>query len=82
MFIAYQGDLAVQYGTDLIDLHNRCLFIKIDRIEEVDYDVCLHNGKITPVSEVPTAEEKSSPAEKDEEVAVESEAPAKDEQEA
>ena len=57
MFIAYQGDLAVQYGTDLIDLHNRCLFIKIDRIEEVDYDVCLHNGKIMPVSEVPTAEE-------------------------
>lgn len=58
MFIAYQGDLAVQYGTDLIDLHNRCLFIKIDRIEEVDYDVCLHNGKIMPVAEVPTEEEK------------------------
>lgn len=76
MFIAYQGDLAVQYGTDLIDLHNRCLFIKIDRIEEVDYDVCLHDGKIMPVSEVPTAEEKTSTAEK------ESEAPAKDEQEA
>lgn len=76
MFIAYQGDLAVQYGTDLIDLHNRCLFIKIDRIEEVDYDVCLHDGKIMPVSEVPTAEEKTSPAEK------ESETPAKDEQEA
>ena len=56
MFIAYQGDLAVQYGTDLIDLHNRCLFIKIDRIEEVDYDVCLHNGKIMPVAEVPTEE--------------------------
>ena len=71
MFIAYQGDLAVQYGTDLIDLHNRCLFIKIDRIEEVDYDVCLHNGKIMPVAEVPT-----------EEVTVESEAVAKDEQEA
>ena len=58
MFIAYQGDLAVQYGTDLIDLHNRCLFIKIDRIEEVDYDVCLHNGKIMPVAEVPTEKEK------------------------
>ena len=72
MFIAYQGDLAVQYGTDMIDLHNRCLFIKIDRIEEVDYDVCLHNGKIMPVAEVP----------KDEKVTVESEAPAKDEQEA
>lgn len=52
MFIAYQGDLAVQYGTDMIDLHNRCLFIKIDRIEEVDYNVCLHDGKIVPVSEV------------------------------
>ena len=72
MFIAYQGDLAVQYGTDLIDLHNRCLFIKIDRIEEVDYDVCLYNGKIMPVAEVP----------KDKEVAVESETLAKDEQEA
>ena len=60
MFIAYQGDLAVQYGTDLIDLHNRCLFIKIDRIEEVDYDVCLHNGKIIPVAEVPTEEEKNT----------------------
>lgn len=58
MFIAYQGDLAVQYGTDLIDLHNRCLFIKIDRIEEVDYEVCLHDGKIMPVAEVPTEEEK------------------------
>lgn len=58
MFIAYQGDLAVQYGTDLIDLHNRCLFIKIDRIEEVNYDVCLHDGKIMPVAEVPTEEEK------------------------
>lgn len=57
MFIAYQGDLAVQYGTDLIDLHNRCLFIKIDRIEEVNYDVCLHDGKIMPVAEVPTKEE-------------------------
>ena len=57
MFIAYQGDLAVQYGTDLIDLHNRCLFIKIDRIEEVDYDVCLHDGKIMPVAEVPIKEE-------------------------
>lgn len=52
MFIAYQGDLAVQYGTDMIDLHNRCLFIKIDRIEEVDYDVCLHDGKIMKTSEV------------------------------
>ena len=60
MFIAYQGDLAVQYGTDLIDLHNRCLFIKIDRIEEVDYDVCLHNGKIMPVAEVPTEEEEKT----------------------
>ena len=60
MFIAYQGDLAVQDGTDLIDLHNRCLFIKIDRIEEVDYDVCLHNGKIMPVAEVPTEEENKS----------------------
>ena len=59
MFIAYQGDLAVQYGTDLIDLHNRCLFIKIDRIEEVNYDVCLHDGKIMPVAEVPTEEEKN-----------------------
>lgn len=59
MFIAYQGDLAVQYGTDLIDLHNRCLFIKIDRIEEVNYEVCLHDGKIMPVAEVPTEEEKS-----------------------
>ena len=58
MFIAYQGDLAVQYGTDLIDLHNRCLFMKIDRIEEVDYEVCLHDGKIMPVAEVPTEEEK------------------------
>ena len=58
MFIAYQGNLAVQYGTDLIDLHNRCLFIKIDRIEEVDYDVCLHDGKIMPVAEVPAEEEK------------------------
>lgn len=58
MFIAYQGDLAVQYGTDLIDLHNRCLFIKIDRIEEVNYDVCLHDGKVMPVAEVPTEEEK------------------------
>lgn len=58
MFIAYQGDLAVQYGTDLIDLHNRCLFIKIDRIEEVNYDVCLHDGKIMPVAEVSTEEEK------------------------
>ena len=67
MFIAYQGDLAVQYGTDMIDLHNRCLFIKIDRIKEVNYDVCLHNGKIMPVSEVEQ---------------LESEAPAKDEQEA
>nr|DAH13597.1 MAG TPA: hypothetical protein [Caudoviricetes sp.] len=72
MFIAYQGDLAVQYGTDMIDLHNRCLFIKIDRIEEVDYDVCLHNGKITPVAEI----------KKEEEVTVESEVSAKDEQEA
>lgn len=72
MFIAYQGDLAVQYGTDLINLHNRCLFIKIDRIEEVDYDVCLCNGKIMPISEIP----------RDEEVKVESEVPAKDEQEA
>ena len=61
MFIAYQGDLAVQYGTDLIDLHNRCIFIKIDRIEEVDYDMCLHNGKIMPVAEVPTEEEKKEP---------------------
>lgn len=52
MFIAYQGDLAVQYGTDLVDLHNRCLFMQIDSIKEVDYDVCLHEGKITPVSEV------------------------------
>ena len=52
MFIAYQGDLAVQYGTDLIDLHNRCLFIKIDRSGEVYYDVCLHNGKIRKSSEV------------------------------
>ena len=67
MFIAYQGDLAVQYGTDLIDLHNRCLFIKIDRIEEVDYDVCLHDGKIMKSSEVKE---------------LESEAVAKDEQEA
>ena len=67
MFIAYQGDLAVQYGTDLIDLHNRCLFIKIDRIEEVDYDVRLHNGKIMKSSEVKE---------------LESEAVAKDEQEA
>lgn len=82
MFIAYQGDLAVQYGTDMIDLHNRCLFIKIDRIKKVDYDVCLHDGKITPVSEVSTAEEKTSPAEKEGEATVESEAPAKDEQEA
>ena len=57
MFIAYQGDLAVQYGTDLIDLHNRCLFIKIDRIEEGDYDACLHNGKIITLAEVPTGEE-------------------------
>ena len=61
MFIAYQGNLAVQYGTDLIDLHNRCLFIKIERIEKVDYDVCLHNGKIMPVAEVPTEEEKKEP---------------------
>ena len=63
MFIAYQGDLAVQYGTDLIDLHNRCLFIKIDRIEEVDYDVCLHDGKIMPVTEVPTEEKEKSATE-------------------
>ena len=60
MFIAYQGDLAVQYGTDLIDLHNRCLFIKIDRIEEVDYEVCLHDGKIMPVSEVKQLESEAS----------------------
>lgn len=66
MFIAYQGDLAVQYGTDMIDLHNRCLFIKIDRIEEVDYDVCLYNGKITRVDELPHAEEDTSPATVDE----------------
>ena len=57
MFIAYQGDLAVQYGTDLVDLHNRCLFMQIDSIKEVDYDVCLHEGKITPVSEVEKQEE-------------------------
>ena len=31
--------------------------MKIDRIEEVDYDVCLHNGKIIPVAEVPAEEE-------------------------
>lgn len=66
MFIAYQGDLAVQYGTDMIDLHNRCLFIKIDRIEEVDYDVCLHDGKITRVDELPNAEEDTSSATIDE----------------
>lgn len=67
MFIAYQGDLAVQYGTDLIDLHNRCLFIKIDRIEEVDYDVCLHDGKIMPVGEVKQLEPEAK-AEGEEEV--------------
>lgn len=66
MFIAYQGDLAVQYGTDMIDLHNRCLFIKIDRIEEVDYDVCLYDGKITRVNELPNTEEDTSPATVDE----------------
>lgn len=56
MFIAYQGDLAVQYGTDLVDLHNRCLFMQIDSIKEVDYDVCLHDGKIVPMEEIATEE--------------------------
>lgn len=70
MFIAYQGDLAVQYGTDLIDLHNRCLFIKIDRIEEVDYDVRLHDGKIMAVSEV---EQLESDASKPDETLIEEE---------
>lgn len=68
MFIAYQGDLAVQYGTDLIDLHNRCLFIKIDSIKEVDYDVCLHDGKITPVSEVNKEEDNTESAQDESEV--------------
>lgn len=66
MFIAYQGDLAVQYGTDLVDLHNRCLFMQIDSIKEVDYDVCLHDGKITRVDELPNAEEEQASATEDE----------------
>lgn len=68
MFIAYQGDLAVQYGTDLVDLHNRCLFMQIDKIEEVDYDVCLHDGKITPVAEVEKLESEAAAKESESEV--------------